>query len=445
MVYGVQPSQEMASDMNDKPLPLVARTENATTIPFNLLPDDVVGDIFIEYLRERSGAPLSGAPTNLAVTVHGSGSTNTPILLTFVCARWRRLSCSLPFLWSCITVLGASPTTGTIRLIEMWLSRSGFVPLTVRFQPGRGGGEVSPFFDEAFHLLTAQSHRWKEFSMFDREYDDRPPRNHVWKEIRAPNLENLIVFFGKRWSPGSAFQLMKTFSSSEKLKSLNSTLTCPHVATPISTPSIVVPELKTMHFVYLRRFPRFLDSLTFPSLEDLDMMKIIAGAISPTAYADLWRTLAELGERSEWRLRRLRFPAIRKLDVDVPHGVEILATSHSFVHLTSLTLACPLVDDALELLTFREGYEPLPRVATMLLLDCRSTDGVLSAMIKSRTAIRSTGLTPALQDINAYFCRFGPRKPTNEWPRDTSLEIPGIRVYICYHSWDKNPAPSTSG
>ncbi|EAU80794.2 hypothetical protein CC1G_04904 [Coprinopsis cinerea okayama7 len=400
MVYGVQPSQEMASDLNDKPLPLAARTENAPTIPFNLLPDDVVGDIFIEYLRERSVTPLSGAPTNLAVTVHGSGSTNTPILLTF---------------------------------------------------PGHGGKEVSPSFDEAFHLLTAQSHRWKEFSMFDREDDNRPPRNHVWKEIRASNLENLIIFFGKRWSSDSAFQLMKTFSSSEKLKSVilgcHDDLALPQLAFPWkniqffdvncgqtpcqeilyllskctrvtefnvdvpacchtnphpSTPSIVVPALKTMHFVYLRRFPRFLDSLTFPSLEDLDMMKIIAGAISPTAYADLWRTLAELGERSEWRLRRLRFPAIRKLDVDVPHGVEILATSHSFVHLTSLTLACPLVDDALELLTFREGYEPLPRVATMLLLDCRSTDGVLSAMIKSRTAIRSTGLTPALQDINAY-------------------------------------------
>ncbi|KAL5488482.1 hypothetical protein ACEPAI_6600 [Sanghuangporus weigelae] len=96
--------------------------EQLTISPCKILPTEVVAGIFEHCLPsgpERLEAPLQ----RLA-----------PLTLTWVCKSWRNLCLSLPTLWMELAIgHNSSIPEEDVRLLELWIVRSGYLPITLRF------------------------------------------------------------------------------------------------------------------------------------------------------------------------------------------------------------------------------------------------------------------------------------------------------------------------
>ena len=127
----------------------------ALVAPIRRLPTEIISEIF------RS------VPRSLREPFRKS---NSPILLTQICSRWRAIAISTPQLWDIIafTAFRAVPDGKSfpIAMWETWLSRSGTCPLTikVRFEPTQTQSSIDshrPIID----MLTSCSRRWHSFDI----------------------------------------------------------------------------------------------------------------------------------------------------------------------------------------------------------------------------------------------------------------------------------------
>jgi len=141
----------------------------------NLLPTDVLQEIFLSCLSIS----------------HESIITNkeAPILLTQVCAGWRRIALDTPLLWASIHIpipsidapfpeaAGEDSSydlatdlrmTNRLTAVREWLSRSKDCPLSFTF----GSDVIGPnkHCDEAISLLLLQSTRWRRVSVYAPKY-----------------------------------------------------------------------------------------------------------------------------------------------------------------------------------------------------------------------------------------------------------------------------------
>ena len=76
---------------------------------------------------------------------------SAPMLLTFVCSRWRRVVISSPALWSNIYV--AYYDRPSVNMLEIWLARSGVFPLRLSVESENKN-------NNAIRSLIPHSHRW---------------------------------------------------------------------------------------------------------------------------------------------------------------------------------------------------------------------------------------------------------------------------------------------
>lgn len=120
--------------------------------PIRRLPSEILSEIFKALPREP-GVPY--------------GVSNTPILWTRICSRWRNVAILTPQLWNSIDFivdekLNVRPFT--METWKVWLSRSGACPLAIkvdfqRLQPSCF--TYGPIVD----MLTSCSCRWKEVNI----------------------------------------------------------------------------------------------------------------------------------------------------------------------------------------------------------------------------------------------------------------------------------------
>ena len=89
--------------------------------PCRILPTEVIAEIFERCLpsgSERLEAPLQ----RLA-----------PLVLTWICRSWRNLCLSLPVLWTELAIGHKRSTPDEdARLLELWIVRSGYLPISLR-------------------------------------------------------------------------------------------------------------------------------------------------------------------------------------------------------------------------------------------------------------------------------------------------------------------------
>lgn len=83
-----------------------------------------------------------------------------PLLLTQVCSSWREMSFGTPSLWSSICIPKRMPSMA-VPLIEMWLQRSGALPLCIEIH-----GLSSSFSSAILDAFIPFSARWQKVTLF---------------------------------------------------------------------------------------------------------------------------------------------------------------------------------------------------------------------------------------------------------------------------------------
>ncbi|KAJ7073959.1 hypothetical protein C8F01DRAFT_1360705 [Mycena amicta] len=132
--------------------------------PVMTLPNEIVSEIFIQYLPAYPVCP----------PLLGNGS---PTKLAQICSRWRSIAVATPALWRAIglfeyTIPGRSPEV-QIATMQTWLKRSGSLPLSILLSDNYTDGRRPAIAGAIDHLLDHCA-RW-EYALLSlpNEYDSR--------------------------------------------------------------------------------------------------------------------------------------------------------------------------------------------------------------------------------------------------------------------------------
>ncbi|KAF8814589.1 hypothetical protein BYT27DRAFT_7206045 [Phlegmacium glaucopus] len=90
----------------------------------------------------------------------------TPLILGKVCGQWRAITWSTPYIWSHISLSLSTPRYETqIKLLSVWLTRSGVCPLTINliFDCENDWTDIIP--TELIQLLLASANRWRAINL----------------------------------------------------------------------------------------------------------------------------------------------------------------------------------------------------------------------------------------------------------------------------------------
>jgi hypothetical protein len=132
--------------------------------PFRRIPDNLLKTVFINCLRPEGNAPM---------TIH-----EAPLLLGYVCRRWRAVAYDTPYLWATLhvgyipppIVLDSLPEAeftpqehpitpqvqSHLHAVLEWLNRSGTRPLSLSMHPSIGVANFHLYLP----ILSSFSHRW---------------------------------------------------------------------------------------------------------------------------------------------------------------------------------------------------------------------------------------------------------------------------------------------
>ncbi|KAJ7487320.1 hypothetical protein B0H11DRAFT_1035182 [Mycena galericulata] len=141
--------------------------------PVLMLPAEITSEIFTNFLPaypERS--PLVGP--------------SSPSFLTNISRRWRDVALSTPTLWSSFHLNLNIPRRHEqqLRLLELWLDRSGACPLSLELVHDLDSGNSTASFTEA---VMRHAHRWEEVYLI-------LPRDELYRiTVPTPLLRTLII------------------------------------------------------------------------------------------------------------------------------------------------------------------------------------------------------------------------------------------------------------
>jgi len=115
------------------------------TAPIRRIPPEMLSEIFLRCLVDGSDILNVG---------------EAPLLLSFVCSRWRTVTISTPRLWSTIRVYNPWCTSTTVEMIKTWLLRSSNSPLTLAIDAEyiEDDASIRPCVDE----IIPHCRRWKD-------------------------------------------------------------------------------------------------------------------------------------------------------------------------------------------------------------------------------------------------------------------------------------------
>ena len=183
--------------------------------PMRVLPEDVLGEIFLRILPD----PSEHYPI--------LSSDEAPLVLCRVCKWWREVACRTPSLWSSIHFVSPRVPPKRYgydrrkRVLEEWLERSGDLPLSISVTEIGATMFVQQPEDEASKLLISvlQPHaaRWRDLTLINvctNSFRQLAQRS-------SPNLESLTINSVLRVNDGYVDILERFVLSSQNLKRLN--------------------------------------------------------------------------------------------------------------------------------------------------------------------------------------------------------------------------------
>ena len=153
------------------------KTEHLALIaPSRRLPPELWVEVFTRCSK--------GAACSIVPSVDDSFDAKAgPLLLTHVCSWWRAIATSTPALWTTIRLVLAMPQAAHLSdLVDMWIARSGTLPLKVAVL--EAGNDEFRFAvnwkgHTALKILVGQSNRWADASL------DIPPYSITWQAFKS--------------------------------------------------------------------------------------------------------------------------------------------------------------------------------------------------------------------------------------------------------------------
>ncbi|KAJ7759401.1 hypothetical protein DFH07DRAFT_884339 [Mycena maculata] len=147
--------------------------------PVLTLPNEIISEIFFHTLPEeayQSPPKHSDSPSPCA---------NSPLALGHICSKWRQIALSTPTLWTALELyLDNVVNSNQLRLLEIWLNRSGGCPLSIGIWSGATSTpDVCRFID----ALVPHCGRWQDMDL------DIPFRDLIRITGDMPLLHTLSV------------------------------------------------------------------------------------------------------------------------------------------------------------------------------------------------------------------------------------------------------------
>jgi len=402
------------------------------------LPVEIICEIFEKFIEDDSH-PHDEDPPRPRIS---KSCRSDPTILGQICSRWRTVAIDLPILWSNIYIY--NPKRSQVRLVGLWLERSGNKSLCLTFDYNRLDGVCD--LKAASKILTyfiSHLEYWRiiDFLMPLQLLDTFLPIVHIpktpvllesctlvfnsssrhpykqhfgpyidaiWKFIHtSPNLHRVnwastgVDKFPKH-APFHQLTHVETYfqlSIDDALTFLAavplieelslSTITLPSKIAPDPRgPPLFLQQLRVLE-VYswsTRTCPLF-SSLMCPSLQILGLNHNSITDDQPN------RNLSELIrflQRSTCHLHTLELTNPYLSDVDL----ELHLQSPTLRSLTCLWVSTEIVSDKIVHLLMKKSedgsHQLLPRLEKLLLDRCDTTDGLLSTMISSRWYVDET-------------------------------------------------------
>lgn len=131
--------------------------QQALLAPVRYVPSEVLSEIFIWCLPRVD--PNDEFDENIFL------DDGVPLLLAEICSRWRAIALSTPQLWTTISVHFPSNVGRVLEAVQMWLKRSGSLPLAVNIRWRSFEKEYLQFANNAnwssLDAILAQADRWR--------------------------------------------------------------------------------------------------------------------------------------------------------------------------------------------------------------------------------------------------------------------------------------------
>ncbi|KIM45235.1 hypothetical protein M413DRAFT_66425 [Hebeloma cylindrosporum] len=130
--------------------------------PTFLLPIEILQDIFIRCLPHIHRPPSSqNQPLSHFLDRQAYTPTSAPLLLCQICELWRQCAISLPDLWASLGVyVSWGDPRPSLGLAELWLARSGALPLSLGLYQQNELNENRVSAAEVLDIYTRYIHRW---------------------------------------------------------------------------------------------------------------------------------------------------------------------------------------------------------------------------------------------------------------------------------------------
>ncbi|KAJ7742585.1 hypothetical protein B0H16DRAFT_1563054 [Mycena metata] len=240
--------------------------------PVLTLPTEIVSEIFVHFLPYPKTPSFTGR--------------SSPNVLGQICSNWREIALSTPSLWRAITLhlWNGRRLDQKLRLLEIWLQRSGSRLLSIRIY---GALDGNPFA----HAIAAHSDRWEHLRIDALNDIDLPipTFSAIPPHTFSPLLRSVAVsYWGAHclrvlpWSQLTALTTGGVISPYHCLVRAHNLVYCKLCIEPkahqgfIITPedAIALPRLETLIFEWASSSDVswiFLDLLTLPALQRLQI------------------------------------------------------------------------------------------------------------------------------------------------------------------------------
>ena len=386
----------------------------------NLLPVEIIGEIFRHYVFDVNPDPITGYSR---ITAH-AGARTSAISLCHVCSYWRTLAFSISSLWSSLCVIW--PKMGYVHLVRLWLEKSRSRPLSLYLAQYHSSEEHDIVaMRQILELYIATAPRWREISLnlthasqdmfcgleegsmeFLESFD---VRLYKWSQCRKNQLLNVFYSspflrrvqwrFFERTLPGNppwkqlsavtlncqsdSEEFFTVLSECDRLEFLEVEVSFIASASPTSHSIISLHNLSDLRLGMMSTtdFETLFNRLALPRLKVIELRYSFEDS-SPQG----WISLCDFLSRSSCQLSSFTCGGHNFNEAEV---IGTLACS-GLSSLVDLSLSIPITDNIMNALTYKKtcrGFSPLPLLRHLIFSNCQTSDGVFSSFIDSRLSM----------------------------------------------------------
>ncbi|EAU87353.2 hypothetical protein CC1G_02112 [Coprinopsis cinerea okayama7 len=408
-------------------------------ITIDAFPNELLSNIFALYVR-ASHTPNDPRPSKRIGRIEAvDNSPNSPVLLGWVSSRWRAVALSTVGLWSTIVV--RNPLPRDVGIFKQWLERSRGALLDLTLSRNMESNDGAPFHNILLSA-AAESSRWRSINLavLDEDLEDVfDPKTLILSNLKHAQYIHEIPDRGLKrrfyeciftspvliqcrieacsieptWVAGPAWNSLRsvvidTIDTTGLIKML---AMCPLIeqcmvnimflspSESVHRTTVTVPTLRLLHLAYVERYLQFLDYLALPSLTDF-RFSILRAQRGTDGASSLWGKIKDFGARSLCKLKYFEYGYNTSYEGGhSDHEMGDNVNLPMFSEVLELSLLSKVTDTTVTALAFKDSLRPLPRLKTLNLECCDSTDGVLSNTILSRTTSGDT----TLKEVSVVF------------------------------------------